>query len=142
MVLAIGFLTKKSKKWLERSNLKSSFVIPGFMITVFMRCSGLSKIYQQKCQGKGKQTMTLNQKLATELIDQLGEPATFHQNFHENFSDWLPFCWRGFTQTTRYTYVLQDISNPATLWNNLRSNCRRDLRLAKKNGITIKKDMD
>ena len=50
-----------------------------------------------------------NQALTKELIDQLGDTASFHHNFHENFTDWLPFCWQGFNQTTRYTYVLEDI---------------------------------
>src|ERR1700734_1858940 len=52
-----------------------------------------------------------NQRRTTELIEQLGDTASFHQNFHENFTDWLPFYWQGDAQTTRYTYALEDISD-------------------------------
>src|ERR1700721_1765415 len=55
--------------------------------------------------GKPVEVQSKNQKLTTELIEQLGDTDSFHHNFHENFTDWLPFCWREFTQTNRYTYV-------------------------------------
>ncbi len=35
----------------------------------------------------------------------------FSQSFPPNFSNWLPFYWQGFSQTTRYTYQL-DFTNP------------------------------
>ena len=33
------------------------------------------------------------------------------QNFHYGITDWLPFYWEGYRQTTRYTYMLKDIRN-------------------------------
>src|SRR5580700_10078789 len=69
---------------------------------------------------KPVEEQSTNQKLTTELIEQLGDTASFHQNFHENFTDWLPFYWRGYSQTTRYTYVLEDLSDLNILWNNVR----------------------
>ena len=45
--------------------------------------------------------------LLNELIDQLPRLAAFEQDFNYTASDWLPFYWRGFRQTTRYSYVLQ-----------------------------------
>ena len=83
-----------------------------------------------------------NQKLTSELIEQLGDADSFHQNFHENFTDWLPFYWRGYSQTARYTYVLEDISDPTTLWHSLRRNHRRDIQRAKRLGIRIKDDLE
>ena len=83
-----------------------------------------------------------NQRLTTELIEQLGDTASFHQNFHENFNDWLPFCWQGFNQTTRYTYVFEDMSDLDALWNNLRQKTRTEIRQAQKLGIQIRDDLD
>jgi hypothetical protein len=83
-----------------------------------------------------------NQELATELIEQLGDTASFHQNFHENFTDWLPFYWQGYTQTARYTYVLEDISDLTSVWNGMRPNHRRDIRKATKSGIRIIDTLD
>lgn len=46
-------------------------------------------------------------QLIDELIDQLPKPlAAFEQDFHYGADNWLPFHWRGFRQTTRYSYVL------------------------------------
>jgi hypothetical protein len=83
-----------------------------------------------------------NQKLATELISKLGDAASFHQHFHENFTDWLPFYWQGFIQTTRYTYVLEDVSDLNVLWNNVRQKTKTEIRKAQKLGIHIKDDLD
>jgi len=91
---------------------------------------------------KPVEAQSTNQRLTMELMDQLGEPASFHQHFHENFTDWLPFYWRGHTQTTRYTYVLEDISDPSALWNDMRPHHRRAIRKAEKLGIRIKNDID
>jgi hypothetical protein len=83
-----------------------------------------------------------NQRLTTELIERLGDTVSFHQNFHENFNDWLPFCWQGFHQTTRYTYVFEDMTDLNVLWNNLRQKTRTEIRQAQKLGIQIKDDLD
>jgi Acetyltransferase (GNAT) domain len=91
---------------------------------------------------KPAEMQSTNQKLAAELINQLGETASFHQNFHENFTDWLPFYWGGFSQTTRYTYVFDDISDTDILWNNLRQRTRTEIRKAQKLEIQIKDDLD
>ena len=91
---------------------------------------------------KPVEVQSMNQKLTTEFVEKLGDTASFHQNFHENFTDWLPFYWRGFGQTTRYTYVLEDISDLTALWNGMRTNHRRDVRRAKKRGIRIKDNLE
>jgi hypothetical protein len=83
-----------------------------------------------------------NQELTTELIEQLGDTVTFHQNFHENYTDWLPFYWQGYTQTARYTYALEDISDLTSVWNGMRPNHRRDIRRAKRLGIRIIDGLD
>lgn len=35
----------------------------------------------------------------------------FFQNFHYKITNWLPFYWKGYKQTTRYTYVIDNIAN-------------------------------
>lgn len=35
----------------------------------------------------------------------------FNQNFTPHFTNWLPFYWQGFSQTTRYTYQINNLSN-------------------------------
>lgn len=35
----------------------------------------------------------------------------YSQNFHYSFKNWQPFYWKGFKQTTYYTYQIRDLSN-------------------------------
>ena len=56
-------------------------------------------------------------KLMTELIDRLPPFDYFVQNFHYSITNWLPFYWKGFSQTRRYTYVIEDLSNLENVWN-------------------------
>lgn len=44
--------------------------------------------------------------LLDELLDQLPPLAAFEQDFNYTNTNWLPFYWRGFRQTTRYSYTL------------------------------------
>ena len=91
---------------------------------------------------KPVELLSANQKLSGELIASLGPVVSFHQNFHENFSDWLPFYWQGYSQTTRYTYVLEDISEPKELWARMRPHHRRVIRKAQGLGIRVKDDLE
>lgn len=68
--------------------------------------------------------------LLTELINQLSDFAHFKQNWHHSNTNWLPFYWRGFQQTTRYTYRLPDLSDLEAIWTGFRENIRRDIRKA------------
>ncbi len=44
------------------------------------------------------------------LISNLPKVDYFSQNFHHFITNWLPFYWAGFEQTTRYTYIIENIS--------------------------------
>jgi hypothetical protein len=48
------------------------------------------------------------------LIDGLPRLAAFEQDCHYHLANWLPFYWRGFRQTTRYSYTLP-LGPPETL---------------------------
>ena len=51
------------------------------------------------------------QNICEKLIKDLPKHNYFLQNFHHSFTDWLPFYWKGYRQTTRYTYILPNIGN-------------------------------
>ncbi|GHU80070.1 hypothetical protein FACS1894145_5650 [Bacteroidia bacterium] len=80
------------------------------------------------------------QAICEDFIMRLPAHDYFLQNFHHSFTDWLPFYWHGFRQTTRYTYVLPDIGNPNELWNGLCENITRNIQKAKnKFQLTVKR---
>lgn len=86
--------------------------------------------------------LSFEYKVADAVIDKLEEMniKRFRQYFHHSFTNWLPFYWRGYTQSTRYTYVIEDTSNLDELFDRFNGNVRKHLR--KSNEIvTVKKGM-
>lgn len=51
-------------------------------------------------------------KVMDDLIQKLPKFDYFIQHFHYSITNWLPFYWNGFKCTTKYTYVIPDISDP------------------------------
>lgn len=89
-----------------------------------------------------KYTTTLgkHQALCKTFIDALKPYPHFLQNFNYRITDWLPFYWEGYKQTTRYTYLLNNIEDEKALWDNMSPNIRRNITKAKeKYHITIRK---
>ena len=61
-----------------------------------------SKAKYSKKLGKEKEILT-------ELIRQIPETDFFLQNWDHRYTNWLPFYWRGYQQTTNYTYVISNL---------------------------------
>lgn len=81
--------------------------------------------------------------LMEELIAQLPDFHHYVQNWHYSQSNWLPFFWNNFKQTTKYTYVLPDLSNEKALWEGLRENIRSDVRKASRRvNLRVQDDID
>lgn len=80
------------------------------------------------------------QNLCKIFIDSLKEYPYFHQNFSFQVTDWLPFYWEGYKQTTRYTYILENIRDSESLKENMSQHIRRQILKAKdKSGIILQK---
>ncbi len=96
----------------------------------------------KKSNSKYAKRLSLEKDLMNELIDKLPEFDSFHQNWNPKMTNWLPFFWKGFTQTTRYTYVLPLISDPQKLWEDLQENIRTDIKKAQnKYKLIIRSDL-
>ena len=80
-------------------------------------------------------------EIINELIDKLPRFDYFRQRFHYSVTNWLPFYWRGFSQTTHYTYVVESLSDLEKTWQSFRENTRREIRKAKKR-VVIRDDLD
>jgi hypothetical protein len=74
------------------------------------------------------------------LIDQLPRWDYFEASFHHSLTNWLPFYWRGFEATTRYTYVLDAVSDLEKIWSGLDESVRRNIRKARKS-LTVRTDL-
>jgi hypothetical protein len=82
------------------------------------------------------------QAIGKAFAGELEKFASFLQNFHYKATDWLPFYWAGYRQTTRYTYLLHDIRQTARLWENMSPHLRRNLAKATKHPVVVRRCID
>lgn len=88
-------------------------------------------------------TVLSRQKYALEkLIEQLPRFDHFKQEWHYTQTNWLPFFWRGFNQTTNYTYLLPLLRNESAWWEGMQDNVRREIRKAMGRGeLRVRDDL-
>jgi lipid II:glycine glycyltransferase (peptidoglycan interpeptide bridge formation enzyme) len=79
--------------------------------------------------------------LYTALIEKLPSHDFFCLNFHHSMTNWQPFYWQGFSQTTYYSYVIENLRDLDLVWNGLQENIRREIRKAKKQ-LIVRTDLD
>jgi len=80
-------------------------------------------------------------KVFQALISGLPDTTCFSQNFDHKITNWLPFFWNNFKQTTRYTYLLSDIKNHESLLKNISFSKRNHIKKAE-GKIKINFDLD
>lgn len=76
------------------------------------------------------------------LIKKLPDYVHFAQSWHYKQTNWLPFYWQGFTQTTKYTYQIENLQdlNDDNLWQMLNQNIRTDIKKASNREKLIVRD--
>ena len=101
----------------------------GIIMPLFAQTMGIwfNPIFEQKNYSKN---LLRKQNICERLIVRLPEHTYFIQNFHYSFTDWLPFYWKGYRQTTRYSYILPDIRNIAEIEKNRSNNIRQNIKKA------------
>ncbi len=97
---------------------------------VFTQTLGILFGNSERCSYEGKLSEQI--ELTQELIRAIPHFDFFQLNFHYRFTNWTPFYWANFDQTTRYTYVIQDISNPDQVLAEFSSAKRNDVKKATK----------
>ena len=75
--------------------------------------------------------LSFEKEIMVQLIDQLPQFDLFVQNFHHSITNWLPFYWAHFSQTTRYTYIIEELSDINDIYANLYSSTKRHINNAK-----------
>ena len=82
----------------------------------------------RQVEGKYSKVLGKQKDLLQALIDQLPPYDSFVQFWHYNNTNWLPFHWRGFTQSTYYTYVIHDLSNLDKVFANFEHSKRKNIK--------------
>ena len=78
------------------------------------------------------QQLSETHKVLSELLKQIPNHQYFEQRWHYQYQNWLPFYWEGFKQTTKYTYVLENISDIDSIWKGMKDNARNEINKAEK----------
>ncbi len=116
----------------------------GFLPYIVTRKKGFSLITPQflspyqgvwliyPTQQKYTNKLSFEKEVITQLIEQLPKVDAFKQNFLPTFTNWAPFFWKGFKQTTRYTYIINNISEQKRVFADFKENIRREIRKAEK----------
>lgn len=86
---------------------------------------------------KQHQRYGFERKILSELISQLPTVSLFDQNYYPTLTNWLPFHWKEFRQSTRYSYILEDLSDLSKVHRDLESSVRGKIRKAQKSNIQI-----
>ena len=85
-----------------------------------------------------RKQISTERKWLSALLKQLPLENFVQMCMHHNFTDWLPFRWRGFRQTTRYTYIINyEKKTINDLWNRMDLETKRVIRRAEEKGIRI-----
>lgn len=91
------------------------------------------------CSGRHHTIIARGKDLLTQLFDALPDYDVYQQNWSVERQNWQPLYWKGFEQTTGYTYRLNDISDTDAIWAAMHQNNRNDIRKARdRNKVSIR----
>ena len=83
-------------------------------------------------EGKYGTQLAMQHELIGELIEQLPGCDLFSQNLSSDLTNILPFHWRGYDHSVRYTYRLNSLHDLDQIEHGFSEACRRSIRKAKR----------
>lgn len=119
------------------------YVIRRRLGMTFLTMASLTKLlgpWLRPSDAKPARQLEQQKELLTQLIDQLPDYDLFSQNFHYSVTNWLPFYWHDFRQTTRYTYVLDSQDDIDCVWAQFDGRARTAIRKAEKH-VSVRTDL-
>ncbi len=111
------------------------------LIAMPMLTPGLGPVITYFAGQKPATQLSHEQQVLDELINQLPNFDLFDLYFLPKYKNHLSFYWKGFTQSTRYTYLINDLTNLDKVFENFNSSIRTQIRKAEKE-ITITESDD
>jgi len=109
----------------------------GFTICTMPKLTQTWGVVIEPLSGKRVKVASKEMSILKNFADALAKYKVFLQNLSPNLQNWLPFYWCGFKQTTRFTYVLDDLTDLEEIWKGFRENIRKDIRKAQKQEVTV-----
>jgi len=111
--------------FLKRKDIFKVIAMPPLTQTIgpYIKYPSTQKLYKKSSWEK---------EMMTSLIEQLPRVDTFNQSFHHKVTNWLPFYWRGFNSSVRYTYIIDNLSNKDNIFCSFSKNKRKNIEKASK----------
>ena len=82
------------------------------------------------------------QSILQKLVDKLPAISGFSQTLHYQIENWLPYKWKGFSQTTYYSYRLENLDQLEEVWQNIEADYRNN-KIGKASPLySIEEDLD
>jgi hypothetical protein len=88
-------------------------------------------------EGKALTQINTEMHVMRALAEALSPWADIAMLWHHSLVNWLPFYWNNFTQTTRYTYRLPDLSDLLRIAKSRHDSVGQQLRRAERDGLHI-----
>lgn len=107
----------------EKSHLSKLIVMPKLTQT-------LGPYIKYQPNQNYEKRLSFEKKIMFEIIDKIPYSDLFSQNFSYEINNWLPFKFKGFNQTTLYTYIIEDLTDMSKVYSNFRSNIKTDIKKA------------
>ncbi len=76
------------------------------------------------------------------LTEQLPKFSSAEMRWHFNYQNWLPFYWKKFKQTTRYTYVIHDLDNLQKIYDGFNEKIKREIKKGEQQFILRTENID
>lgn len=111
-------------------HLKKYFGKPAILMPPMTSYSGIWYNYPPEIKNHSK--ISFEKKNIDRIVEKLPDTYFLFTQFHPEIQNWLPFSWKGFKQTTRYTYRIDLTQGTENIWNNFKGNVRRNVRKAEK----------
>ncbi len=81
-------------------------------------------------------------KVFAQIIEQIPKTAFFFQNFHYSVTNWLPFYWAQYKQTSYYTYIVENIKDEDRILKNFSYSKRTEVKKAIKASLELVQGLD
>ena len=81
---------------------------------------------------KSYKVISREKELLRTLYSLLPKCDVYQQNWHVSRQNWQPLYWLGYSQTSSYTYRLEDLTDLDRVWAGMHQNTRNDIRKAGK----------
>jgi hypothetical protein len=90
-----------------------------------------------------EEKLTYEKAVMNSIIEQLEmlKVVSFQQNFSFKIDNWMPFYWKGYKQTTNYTYRINDISDFDKVLRDFHKSKKRYVKYARSEMLHIDYDM-